>query len=143
MHLQVRTVPSGSPPDVEKLLRRLKEGDVDLAAVGGSNVEFGGELAFVPKDGYEDAAFGVLDQFGYKYRVLHKDNPEDGLTLCWVDDAAGGLHACLSGIADENLQKGRIIRDILIGTEKDDNQPGKIPVHIYSEQVRTSNSVDG
>jgi hypothetical protein len=141
MHLQVRTAPAASPPDVERLLRRLKEHDIDLAAVGGSNVEFGGEFAFVPKDGQEDRAFSVLDQYGYKYRVLHTDNESDGLTLCQVDDVAGGLHGCLAGVAEQNLQKGRIIRDILIGIQEDDDQAGKIPVHIYSEQVRTSNSL--
>jgi len=141
MHLQVRATPAASPPDVELLLRRLTAETVDLAAVGGSNVEFGGELAFVPKDGQEDKATAALVKYGYKFRVLLVDHPDDGLALCWVDDVAGGLHACLAKVAEENLQKGRIIRDILIGTERDDKQPGKIPVHIYSEQVRTSNSV--
>ena len=144
MHLQVRATPAASPPDVEKLLRRLKEDGVDLAAVGGSNVEFGGELAFVPKDGQEDLATGVLDKWGYRYRVLHKDNEEDGLTLCEVDDIAGGLHACLAEVAEQNLLHGRIIRDILIGIPDDEErEAGKIPVHIYSEQVRTPNSVSG
>jgi hypothetical protein len=143
MHMQVRTIPSASPPDVEKLLRRLKEGGVDLAAVGGSNVEFGGEFAFVPKDGQEDKAFGVLERWGYQYRALYKDNEEDGLTLCEVSDVVGGLHDCLATVAEKNLLTGRIIRDILIGVPDDeDRKAGTIPVHVYSEQVRTQASVD-
>ena len=51
MHLQVRTAPKSSPPDVEKLLGRLAEAGVNLVAVGGSNVEFGGE-----RDSYRQIA---------------------------------------------------------------------------------------
>ena len=141
MHMQVRTPSKGSPPDVEKLLARLAEADVNLVAVGGSNVEFGGELAFVPADGQEDRAFQVLDQFGYEYRVL-KVADDVGLSLCKVDNTPGALHACLARVADENLRRGRIIRDILVGIpEDDDRAAGKIPVHIYSEQVRTPASL--
>jgi hypothetical protein len=104
-------------------------------------VEFGGELAFVPEDGQEDRAFQVLDQFGYEYRVL-KVTDDVGLSLCEVDNTPGALHACLAGVAAENLRRGRIIRDILIGIPDDDDRAaGKIPVHIYSEQVRTPNSL--
>jgi hypothetical protein len=141
MHLQVRTAPSGSPPDVEKLLRRLAEAGVNLVAVGGSNVEFGGELAFVPEDGQEDLAFGVLDQWKYTYRVLRVAD-DDCLALCEVDNTPGALHRCLAAVAEENLQRGRIIRDILIGIPDDEErEAGKTPVHIYSEEVRTPNSI--
>lgn len=141
MHLQVRAAPNASPPDVEKLLRRLADAGVNLVAVGGSNVEFGGELAFVPEDGQEDLATGVLDEWRYAYRVVRVD-ADEGLSLCEVDNTPGALHACLSLIADENLRRGRIIRDILIGIPDDkDREAGKIPVHIYSEQVRTPNSL--
>ena len=44
-------------------------------------------------------------------------------------------------VAAENLVKGRIIRDMLIGIPGPDDPPGKIPVHIYSEEVRTPNSI--
>jgi len=140
MHLQVRTVPSASPPDVEKLLHRLADAGVNLVAVGGSNVEFGGELAFVPEDGQEDAATAVLDQFGYQYRVLKAADPDSGLKLVEVDNQAGGLHARLAEVAAANLAQGRIIRDIVVGIPGDDDA-GKIPVHIYSEQIRTPNSL--
>src|SRR5204863_3350407 len=65
MHLQMRTAPVSSPPDVELLLRRLKDDGVDLQAVGGSDVEFGGEIALVPKDGHEDQARTTLQRFKY------------------------------------------------------------------------------
>ena len=51
MHKQFRVVPAASPPDVEKLLRRLKDAKVNLAGAGGSNVEYGGEFAFAVDDG--------------------------------------------------------------------------------------------
>ena len=69
---------------------------------------------------------------GNKYRVLEHDvDPE--LTLCWLENVPGALHACLESIASANLDNGRIIRDMLIGVPED----GRIPVQIYSEEVRT------
>ena len=137
MHLQVRVNPKASPPDVEKLLRRLAEAQVNLAAIGGSDVEFGGELAIVPQDGQEDAAFEVLKRFEYKYRVLKVENDE-GLALCEVPNTPGGLHECLQGISEDNLKRGRIIRDILVGVPDDELKARDlVPVQVYSEAVRT------
>ena len=133
MHLQIRLKPATSPPDVEQLLRRLKEANVNLRGVGGSDVEFGGEFAFAVDDGQEDRAKAVLEADPpYKYRVLEHDvDPE--LTLCWLENVPGALHACLEGIASANLENGRIIRDMLIGVP----EGGRVPVQIYSEEVRT------
>jgi hypothetical protein len=143
MHLQVRTNPKSSPPDVDLLLSRLAEKNVNLVAVGGSDVEFGGEFAFVPEDGQEKTAFEVLDTWKYRYRVLRVDEDPE-LTLCEVDNTPGSLHACLAQVARDNLENGRIIRDLLIGIpDEKERAAGKIPVHIYSEQVRASNSVGG
>jgi hypothetical protein len=143
MHLQMRTAPVSSPPDVELLLRRLKDDGVDLQAVGGSNVEFGGELAIVPKDEHEDQARATLQRFNYPFREIHVDE-DAGLDLCEVGDSAGGLHACLKDIAQKNLERGRIIRDITVGVPDDDQRSrGVIPVHIFSEEVRTPASVEG
>jgi hypothetical protein len=133
MHLQIRLKPATSPPDVEQLLRRLKEANVNLRGVGGSDVEFGGEFAFAVDDGQEDRAKAALEADPpYKYRVLEHDvDPE--LTLCWLENVPGALHACLEGIASANLENGRIIRDMLIGVP----EGGRVPVQIYSEEVRT------
>jgi hypothetical protein len=131
MHLQVRLKPATSPPDVEQLLRRLKDANVNLAGAGGSDVEFGGEFAFAVEDGQEDGAKAALDAAGYTYRVLEA-GVHPGLTLCWLENVPGALHDCLVGVADANLESGRIIRDLLIGVPVD----GRIPVQIYSEEVR-------
>jgi hypothetical protein len=133
MHLQIRLKPATSPPDVEQLLRRLRDANVNLAGVGGSDIEFGGEFAFAVDHGQEDAARAALDADPkYKYRVLEVDvDPE--LTVCMLDNVPGALHACLEGIANANLENGRIIRDMLIGVP----DGGRIPVQIYSEEVRT------
>jgi len=143
MHLQMRTAPVSSPPDVELLLRRLKDEGVDLQAVGGSNVEFGGEIAIVPKDEDEDKARATLLKFHYPFReILVADDV--GLDLCEVGDSVGGLHGCLKNVAQKNLERGRIIRDITVGVPDDDQRSrGVIPVHIYSEEVRTPASVEG
>ena len=137
MHLQVRLSPTASPPDVDKLLGRLADANINLVAIGGSNIEFGGELALVPEEGQEDAMVAVLEQFHYRHRVLRvEDNV--GLTLCEVKNEVGALHACLSQVAEENLVRGRIIRDILIGVPDEDLRANDlVPVQVYSEAVRT------
>ena len=143
MHLQMRTAPVSSPPDVELLLRRLKDDGVNLQAVGGSNVEFGGEFAIVPEDEHEDLARATLQRFHYPFREILVDD-DVGLDLCEVGDAVGGLHGCLKDVAQKNLERGRIIRDITVGVPDDDQRSrGVIPVHIYSEEVRTPASVEG
>jgi hypothetical protein len=137
MHLQVRLNPTASPPDVDKLLGRLADAGVNLVAIGGSNVEFGGELAIVPEEGQERTTYDTLARFGYGYRVLEVGKDE-GLTLCEVPNEVGALHRCLQSVAAENLKRGRIIRDILIGVADEKlKAQGLVPVHVYSEAVRT------
>jgi hypothetical protein len=140
MHLQMRMAPRLSPPDVEKLLAVLADAGVNLVGIGGSNVEFGGELAIVPQDDQEDLAERTLRDAKYKVRVVRVD-ADEGLVLCRVKNEPGALHDCLAGVGVDNLAKGRIIRDILIGIpDADDIADGVTPVHVYSEQVRTANN---
>jgi hypothetical protein len=137
MHKQFRVVAVSSPPDIEKLLRRLKDANVNIAGAGGSNVEYGGEFAFAVDDGQEDLTIEVLERHDYPYRLFeHKVNPE--LTLCWLENTPGSLHACIAAVAAENLEKGRIIRDVLIGVPSDEG----VPAQVFSEQVRTPVTVD-
>lgn len=138
MHLQIRTKPINSPPDVEKLLRLLAEANVNLGGAGGSNVEFGGEFAIALEDGHEGEAIAVLEKHDYPYRMLEAGK-DPGLTLCFIErpNEPGGLHRCIEGVAAENLASGRIIRDILIGVPTDEG----LPVQIYSEEIRTPHTV--
>jgi hypothetical protein len=136
MHQQIRTAPTTSPADIEKLLGRLAEARINIAAAGGGNLEFGGEFAFAVDDGMEDAAIRVLKQYEYPYREIPENDP--GLTLCWMENKSGELHRCLRGVADANLKSGRIIRDLIIGAP----EGNKVPVQIFSEEVRTPQTVD-
>jgi hypothetical protein len=141
MHLQIRTIPASSPPDVEKILAVLAKAGVNLVGIGGSNVEFGGELALVPQHGQEDEAEKALTQAGYVWRELQVDRDPE-LVLCEVENKSGALHDCLEKVASDNLAAGRIIRDILIGIpDEEDVKNGTTPVHIYSEQVRSVNAL--
>jgi hypothetical protein len=134
VHMQIRCKPVASPPDVDLLLSRLAEAGVNLVAVGGSDVEFGGELALVPEDGQEDLAIGVLDEFAYPHRELFVDDPDSGLRLCMASHESGGLHRCLQDASIENRDKGWKIRDILVGVpDEEEFRAKKIPVHVYSE----------
>ena len=142
MHLQVRLNPKASPPDVEKVLRLLARDGVNLLGIGGSDVEFGGELALVPEEGQEDQALATLE--AYNPRSVHVDDPNSGLKLCVVDNRPGALHRCLKDIAATNLDQGRIIRDILVGVpDEAQRAAGQIPVQVYSELVRTPQAFAG
>jgi hypothetical protein len=144
MHLQMRALPRSSPPDLLLFLSRLKDDQVNLVSVGGSNVEFGGEFAFVPVDADIEKAKQSLERNGYTYRVLHiadGQGIDEGLDLLELDDTVGALHDALVAVAQKNLDKGRIIRDVLVGRPTDETTPGKIPVHIFSEEVRTPASM--
>ena len=141
MHLQVRIVPKHSPADVEKVLERVAGAGINLVGIGGSDLEFGGELALVPEDGREEDLVEVLKE--YHPRVVEVKDPESGLRLCVVDNKPGALHRCLRDVATENLDRGRIIRDILIGVPDDEQEAAhQIPVHVYSEVVRTAATVE-
>jgi hypothetical protein len=137
MHQQIRTAPRTSPADVEKLLGRLAEAKVNISAAGGGDLEFGGEFAFAVDHGMEDAAIRVLDKFKYPYRVIGEDDPR--LTVCWMENKSGELHRCIKESAEANLKSGRIIRDLIIGVPEGD----KVPVQIFSEEVRTPQTLDG
>lgn len=136
MHLQVRCQPKSSPADVEKALRRVKNAGINLVGIGGSDLEFGGELALVPEHGQEKELMAALA--AYNPRLLDSNDRDSGLTLCVVGHRSGGLHDCLAGTANSNVERGRIIRDILIGVPDADQQAAhEVPVQIYSESVKT------
>lgn len=137
MHQQIRTAPRTSAADVEKLLGRLAEAGVNIAAAGGSDVEFGGEFAFAVDHGSEQAAEDVLKKFRYPYRVIRENDP--ALTVCWLENKPGALHKCIQGVAEANLKSGRIIRDLIIGVPEGD----RVPVQVYSEEVRTPQTLAG
>jgi hypothetical protein len=100
-------------------------------------VEFGGEFAFAVDDGREDDTERVLKEHGYRYRLLEHDvDPE--LSVCWIENKPGTLHACIAGVAAANLEKGRIIRDIVIGIDGDKG----IAAQVFSEEVRTPATVE-
>ena len=136
MHQQIRTDAKTSAADIEKLLGRLAAAKVNIAAAGGSDLEFGGEFAFAVDHDTHDTAIGVLKQFKYKYRVVGDDDP--GLTVCWMENKPGELHRCIQGVAEANLKSGRIIRDLIIGVPDRNG----VPVQIYSEEVRTAVTVE-
>lgn len=137
MHQQIRTLPKTSAADIEKLLGRLAAAKVNIAAAGGSDVEFGGEFAFAVDHDHEEAAKDVLEKWKYPYRVIPDTDPS--LTVCWMENKPGELHRCIRGVAEANLKSGRIIRDLIIGAPQSEG----IPVQIYSEEVRTPQTVVG
>jgi hypothetical protein len=132
MHKQFRVVPIASPPDVEKLLRRIKDADLNVAGAGGGNVEFGGEFVFAVDHGQEDRAEELLNEHGYTYRLFDKDADAE-LTVCRLENRPGQLHQCIADVSTANLDGSRIIRDIIIGFDED----GSIAAQVFSEQVRT------
>ena len=144
MHMQLRCVPAASPPDVAKVLGVIAAAGVTLLSVGGSDVEFGGELALAPEHDQVDEALRALNDAGSKVRKLSAEDADSGLDLCWAVDAPGQLLECLSGISETNLGRGRIIRDILVGpASTETGHEGQIPVQIYSQEIRSSANAGG
>ena len=130
MHQQIRCVPKASPPDVERFLRVLKEADVNLLAVGGGGLELGGEIAIAPEDGQAQRAMDALAE--YQPRLLEAENGD--YKLCWVTHASGALHDCIAEAAAENLESGKVIQDILVGVERDEQN--RVPIQIYSVEIK-------
>jgi hypothetical protein len=126
MHQQVRVVPASSPSDLAKLLGVLAAADVNLVAAGGGNIELGEEFAFVPSEGQEEAAMNALAK-DYQPRLL---NAGVDYKLCWLTNDVGQLLECIQSATEENLEKGRKVKDILIGVEPDEE--GRIGVQVYS-----------
>ena len=137
MHLQVRCRTKASPPDAEKVLGLVAGAGFSLIGVGGSNVEWDGELALVPEHDDVDEIVKLLAKYGA--RKVDAEDEDSGLTLCIAEHKAGGLHGCLAKAAETNLARGRIIRDITVVVPTEDQlKERKVPVQIYSEEVRTA-----
>ena len=122
MHQQIRTVPAQSPADVAAFLKVLSDGKINIVAVGGGDVENGGEIAIAVEHGQEQAAMDLLGKH-YTPRLIDVPNAE-------LDNRPGALHAFVATIAAENKRKGWKIKDITVGAAEPN---GKIPVQVYSE----------
>jgi hypothetical protein len=126
MHQQIRVVPAASPSDLAKLLGVLATEKVNLVAAGGGNIELGEEFAFATTDGQEQTAMEALAK-DYHPRLLKE---EDGdFKLCWLTNEPGQLLSCIKQATEENLDRGRKVKDILIGVEREN---GLIGVQVYS-----------
>ena len=123
MHQQIRTVPKLSPPNLAAFLKVLADADINIGGASGSNVESGGEFAFAVEDGQEQAAMDALFAAKYKPRLV---KPK----VCLLEDTPGQLLACITGAIEANQGSGRVIKDILVGANRED---GKIVVQVYSE----------
>ena len=136
MHKQIRVVPARSPADLKAFLEVLAAAGINITAAGGSNVEQGGEFAFMVTDGQEADAIALLTDAGYQPRELDIEvEAEDGsiFTTCWMTDQPGELLRCVREVTDANQAAGRVIKDLSIGVP---NANGEIPVQIYSEVFR-------
>ena len=94
MHKQIRVVPARSPADLKACLEVLAEAEINITAAGGSNLEQGGEFAFMVTDGQEDRAIELLRAAGYQPRDLDvSQETEEGslVVTCWMSDQPGEL----------------------------------------------------
>jgi hypothetical protein len=130
MHQQVRVSARLSPPDLEKLLKVIEDAGINIAAAGGGNLEFNGEFAFAVDHGSERKTIDALNAAGYSPRLIAEDDPR--LTVRWLTNRPGELRKAVAEVAAENLDRGRIIQDLIVGSEDD-----RFGVQIYSEEVRT------
>ena len=123
MHQQIRSVPALSPPNLADFLRVLADADINIGGASGSDVESGGEFAFAVEDGQEEAAMDALRSAGYTPRLVEPK-------VCLLEDTPGQLLACITDAISANQGSGRVIKDILVGANRED---GKVVVQVYSE----------
>ncbi len=122
MHQQVRLSPALSPPDLERVLKIVADAGINIVAVGGSNLEHGGEFGFAVDVDRQQDVVDLLKAQGYKPRVVD-------VSLFWLTNQPGQLHACVQQVAAENKTSGKAIQDIAIGPPGPD---GRVPIQIYS-----------
>jgi hypothetical protein len=121
MHQQIRlAVPASSPPNLESVLQVLEDAGVNIIAVGGSNVEHGGEFGFAVDHDQQEAALKVLEDARLRPHLVD-------VTVCLLENRPGALRDCITN-ANRGHRPGRLIRDIAIGVPDAD---GRIPVQIY------------
>jgi len=121
MHQQIRlAVPASSPPNLEKVLQVLEDAGINVIAVGGSNVEHGGEFGFAVDHDQQEAALTVL-------RAAHLRPHLVDVTLCLLDNRPGALRDCITN-ANQGHRPGRLIRDLAVGVPEAD---GRVPVQVY------------
>jgi hypothetical protein len=124
MHQQIRLdVPASSPPNLEAVLQILKDAGINIVAVGGSNVEQGGEFGFAVDHDKQDAALEALRSARLRPRVVD-------VTLCLLDNRPGALLECITEANRNHRPGGRLIRDIAVGVPEAD---GRVPVQVYFE----------
>lgn len=121
MHQQVRLSPALSPPDLARVLEIVAGAGFNIVAVGGSNVEHGGEFAFSVADAETQTVFDLLKSKGYKPRLADVE-------LFFLTDQPGQLLAKVREVAADNKAKGRAIQDIAVGPGPN----GQVRVEIYS-----------
>jgi hypothetical protein len=123
MHQQVRLSPALSPPDLARVLEIVADAGINIVAVGGSNLEHGGEFAFsVEDDATTQKVVDLLRSKGYKPRLADVE-------LFWLTNQPGQLLAKVREVAAGNKASGKAIQDIAIGPPGPD---GRVRVEIYS-----------
>lgn len=121
MHQQIRlAVPASSPPNLEKVLMVLEDAGINIIAVGGSNVEHGGEFGFAVDHDQQAAAIRALEGARLRPRLVD-------VTTCLLENRPGALRDCITS-ANQGHRPGRLIRDIAVGVPDGD---GRVPVQIY------------
>lgn len=131
MHAQIRTVPAASPADLKKFLQLLKDENIPAVALGGSDVEKGGEVSFglvhAPGDEapYVDA-MAKLEKAGYHPRLVQ-------VALHEFDAHPGGvLDALLDAIDTIRSQNpDNRIRDFAVETDAN----GLVQLQIVSDTL--------
>lgn len=124
MHQQIRlAVPRSSPPNLEPVLQVLKDAGINIIAVGGSNLEHGGEFGFAVDHDRQDAALQALRNARLRPRIVD-------VTVCLLDNRPGALLECISEANRSHRPGGRLIRDIAVGIPDDE---GRVPVQVLFE----------
>ena len=125
MHQQIRVhVPASSPPSLETVLGVLAAANINILAVGGSNMEHGGEFGFAVDHAQQDDAVLALQTAHIRHRVVD-------VTVCEVENRPGALLECIRDANGTKRPAGLLIRDIAIGVPDD---AGRVMVQVFYDR---------
>jgi len=140
VHQQIRTEPTLSPPDVEKLLSVLKKADVNIVAVGGGGLEHGGKIVFAcdDEDGEDQTQRAVerLAKEGYAIELVTKGMNEQGYLHVGAMRNRKGELAREIRAARKAAGAGYVVEDVAVGVPHARNGESVFPVQVFIQRAR-------
>lgn len=141
MHIQARATPAASPPDLDGFFTPLSAPDdnvagrqrINIEGISGDYLETGGELFFTFDHDRVDDVRDWLEEKGYT-NIAFLERDVDFFQAELPANEPGHLLEAIRAATSQNLAKGRLIRNVLIGQES--QAPNRFYVNITFQEVK-------